>query len=139
MDDPFDLQRYLDAQAQVYERVCAELRSGRKTSHWMWFVFPQIHGLGSSPMSRRFAISSAREANAYLDHAILGARLQECCRILMQTEDRSAHDIFGSPDDLKLHSSMTLFANVAVQNRSFTDMLGKYFHGGLDRATLERL
>ena len=108
-DDPFDLQRFVDAQASVYERVRAELRNGRKQSHWMWFIFPQIAGLGHSAMAQRYAISSLREAEAYLKHPVLGPRLRECTRLMLRIEGKSAHDILGSPDDLKFHSSLTLF------------------------------
>jgi uncharacterized protein (DUF1810 family) len=142
-DDPFNLQRFVDAQqgtaaTPLIERVRAELAHGRKTSHWMWFVFPQIGGLGSSEMSRRYAITSPAEARAYLDHPVLGPRLVECCGLVMQIEDRSAHEIFGAPDDVKLHSSMTLFAAVSP-NGIFDDVLQKYFGATPDRATLQRL
>src|SRR5216684_3266838 len=101
MDDPYDLRRFVDAQAPVYARVLAELRAGSKRSHWMWFIFPQIAGLGHSETARRFAISSREEAAAYLEHPLLGARLRECCRLAMLVEGRSARQIFGSPDDVK--------------------------------------
>ena len=113
MSDRFDLQRFVEAQAGVYERVCAELRAGEKRSHWMWFIFPQIKGLGSSPMAVRFAISGLEEARAYLDHAVLGPRLRECTGIVVGVEKRAVGDIFGYPDDMKFHSSMTLFAKTA--------------------------
>jgi len=139
MDDAFDLQRFVDAQAPVIDGVLAELRRGSKTSHWMWFVFPQIAGLGMSAASRRFAISGRLEAEAYLAHPILGPRLRQCCALLMQIKGRSANCIFGSPDDRKLQSSMTLFASVAADRTIFDDVLRKYFSGEPDRATLERL
>ena len=139
VSDRYGLQRFVDAQAGVFEQVCSELRAGRKRSHWMWFIFPQIKGLGSSPMAMRFAISSLAEARAYLDHAVLGPRLRECCEIVVGVAGRSVDEIFGYPDDLKFHSSMTLFAQAAVENRVFLDALEKYFGGELDRATLERL
>jgi uncharacterized protein (DUF1810 family) len=139
VSDRYGLQRFVDAQAAVFEQVCSELRAGRKRSHWMWFIFPQIKGLGSSPMAMRFAISSLAEARAYLDHAVLGPRLRECCEIVVRVAGRSVDEIFGYPDDLKFHSSITLFAKAAVENRVFLDALEKYFGGELDRATVERL
>jgi uncharacterized protein (DUF1810 family) len=139
VSDRYGLQRFVDAQAAVFEQVCSELREGRKRSHWMWFIFPQIKGLGISPMAMRFAISSLAEARAYLDHAMLGPRLRECCEIVVGVAGRSVNEIFGYPDDLKFHSSMTLFAQAAVENRVFLDALEKYFGGELDRATVERL
>lgn len=139
MDDPYDLQRFVAAQAPVYEQVCAELRAGRKATHWMWFVFPQVEGLGRSATARKFAIASRAEAEAYLRHPLLGARLRECTRLVNLVEGRSIHEIFGSPDDLKFHSSMTLFARVAADDAVFTEALRKYFAGERDRLTLERL
>jgi uncharacterized protein (DUF1810 family) len=138
-DDPFDLQRFVDAQAPVYERVITELREGRKRSHWMWFVFPQIAGLGSSPMAQRYAIAARAEAAGYLAHPVLGPRLIECTRLVTATEGRSIHDILGSPDDMKFHSSMTLFAEAAPDNADFRKALDKYFGGDPDPATLARL
>jgi uncharacterized protein (DUF1810 family) len=138
-DDPFDLQRFVDAQAPVYDRVLLELREGRKRSHWMWFVFPQIAGLGSSPMAQRYAIASRAEAAAYLAHPLLGPRLRECARLVTATEGRSIHDILGSPDDMKFHSSMTLFAEAAPADADFSAALDKYFGGKRDPATLARL
>ena len=137
--DPFDLQRFVDAQRAVYDRVIAELREGRKRSHWMWFVFPQIAGLGSSPMAQRYAIASRAEAAAYLAHPLLGPRLRECARLVTATGGRSIHDIFGSPDDMKFHSSMTLFAEAAPADADFRAALDKYFGGEPDAATLARL
>jgi uncharacterized protein (DUF1810 family) len=137
--DPYKLQRFLDAQDPVYAKVCSELRAGRKQSHWMWFIFPQIQGLGYSPIARKFAIASLKEAKAYLDHAILGARLRECCRLVSQVEGRSVEEIFGYPDDLKFRSSMTLFAHAAQDKQIFKDALEKYFNGEEDPATVERL
>jgi uncharacterized protein (DUF1810 family) len=139
MSDPYDLQRFVDAQNLVYDKVCSELRDERKKSHWMWFIFPQIEGLGSSPMARKFAISSLAEATAYLEHPILGPRLTECTRLVNLVEGRSIEQIFGYPDDLKLRSSMTLFAHATPDNRVFIDALQKYFGGEFDPATLERL
>jgi uncharacterized protein (DUF1810 family) len=138
-EDPHNLQRFLDAQNPVYAQVCSELRAGRKTSHWMWFIFPQIQGLGYSPLARKFAVSSLQEAQAYLDHPILGARLRECCRLVNLVEGRSIEEIFGYPDDLKFRSSMTLFAHAAADNQIFLDALAKYFNGEFDPLTLERL
>ena len=137
--DPFDLRRFVDAQAPIFEQVLQELRQGRKRSHWMWFIFPQIAGLGHSEMARRYAIASRAEAAAYLTHPILGARLEECRRLVRAVEGRSAREIFGTPDDLKFHSAMSLFASVAPERAIFQDNLRKYFAGALDRATVERL
>jgi uncharacterized protein (DUF1810 family) len=138
-EDPYNLQRFLDAQNPVYAQVCSELRAGRKRSHWMWFIFPQIQGLGYSSTAQKFAISSLQEAKAYLDNPILGARLRECCRLVNQVEGRSIEGIFGYPDDLKFRSSMTLFAHAASDNRIFRDALEKYCNGERDALTIERL
>jgi len=137
MNDP--LQRFVDAQNPVFEQVCVELRQGRKQTHWMWFIFPQIKGLGSSQMATKFAISSRQEAEAYLKHSVLGPRLRECTRLVNQVEGRSINQIFGYPDDLKFRSSMTLFASTSCENAIFKDALQKYFGGEPDRSTLERL
>jgi len=134
-----DLQRFVDAQDPVYDRVCAELRRGRKSSHWMWFVFPQLAGLGHSEMARRFALASLAEAAAYLHHPTLGPRLRECTRLVNGVEGRTIGQILGSPDDLKFRSSMTLFARATADNRDFVDALRKYFAGEPDPLTLERL
>jgi len=139
MKDPHNLKRFVDAQNPVFEQVCAELRQGYKTSHWMWFIFPQIEGLGHSETARKFAISSREEAEAYLKHPVLGPRLRNCSRLVTLLEGRSAHQIFGSPDNLKFHSSMTLFASVASDNVVFKDALQKYFGGELDSLTLQKL
>ncbi|MGZ3237322.1 MAG: DUF1810 domain-containing protein [Burkholderiaceae bacterium] len=139
MSDPFNLQRFLDAQKPVFDKVCAELAEGRKRSHWMWFIFPQIKGLGHSDMARKFAISSLEEAKAYLTHPILGSRLRECCRLVANIEGRSIDDIFGYPDNLKFHSSMSLFAQATSDNQIFMDCLKKYFGGNPDQATLNQL
>jgi uncharacterized protein (DUF1810 family) len=133
------LERFVQAQEPVIEHVRAELRAARKTSHWMWFVFPQLEGLGHSPMARRFAIASREEAEAYLAHPILGARLRECTRLVNAIEGRGIEEIFGYPDYLKFRSSMTLFAQAASDDRIFTDALRKYFAGEYDPLTLERL
>jgi uncharacterized protein (DUF1810 family) len=138
-DDPHDLQRFVDAQNPVYDRVRGELKSGRKQTHWMWFIFPQIAGLGHSAMAQRYAISSLREAQAYLDHAILGPRLRECTRLLTGVEGRSAREILGPPDDMKFRSCLTLFAHAAPDEQIFRDALDKYFNGDFDRSTVERL
>ncbi len=138
-EDPYDLQRFVDAQDPVFAQVCAELRQGRKTGHWMWFIFPQIAGLGHSETARKFAISSREEAEAYLKHPVLGSRLRECSRLAALVEGRSAHQIFGSPDDLKFRSSMTLFAGVTSDNEVFTQALRKYFAGEPDGLTLQKL
>ncbi len=138
MSDPFDLQRFVEAQEPVYDRVRSELRSGRKRSHWMWFVFPQIAGLGSSDMARRYAIASIGEARAYLDHPVLGLRLRECTGLVLAWPDRSLHDIFGSPDDMKFCSSMTLFAQAVDKEEIFSEAIDM-FCGVPDRSTLERL
>jgi uncharacterized protein (DUF1810 family) len=139
MADPFNLQRFLDAQAPVFEQARAELQQGRKRSHWMWFVFPQITGLGHSPMAMRYAISSLAEARAYLDHPILGPRLRECTRLVNLVEGRSIEDVLGYPDDMKFRSSMTLFAQATADNQVFLDALRKYFGGAFDPLTIEKL
>ena len=138
MDDPFDLQRFVDAQEPVYRQVCGELAAGRKTSHWMWFVFPQLKGLGRSATAQHYGIGSAAEARAYWDHPLLGPRLQQCTELVLAVEGRSAHEIFGTPDDLKFRSCMTLFAR-ATGEALFTRALDKYFGGQPDPATLELL
>jgi uncharacterized protein (DUF1810 family) len=138
VSDPHNLQRFVDAQAPAFEQVRMELRRGQKASHWMWFVFPQIAGLGRSDMARRFAIASRAEAAAYLAHPLLGARLEDCSRLTHAIEGRSAYAIFGTPDDAKFHSSMTLFASVAAAHSIYRDNLRKYFGGVQDVGTLER-
>jgi uncharacterized protein (DUF1810 family) len=137
--DRFDLQRFVEAQAPIYSKVCEELRAGRKESHWMWFIFPQIAGLGQSPTSVRFAISSLDEALAYLAHPVLGPRLLECSRLALEVEGRTARQIFGVVDELKVRSSMTLFAGAAREPAVFRQCLDKYFGGAPDRATLAKL
>ena len=139
MSDRYDLRRFLDAQAQLYASVHAELAAGRKRSHWMWFVFPQIAGLGSSPMAERYAISSLEEAKAYLADPVLGARLTECTELVNAIERKSLREIFGSPDDLKFRSSMTLFAHAAPEEPVFRAALEKYCNGEEDPLTLARL
>lgn len=136
--DPYDLQRFVAAQAPVYERVLAELRAGRKQSHWMWFIFPQIDGLGSSSMSRRYAIKSPAEASAYVQHPVLGPRLRECTRLANAIDGRTIGEIFASPDDMKFHSCMTLFSVVTPDNAEFSAALGKFFEHP-DPATFDRM
>ena len=138
MDD-FNLQRFVDAQDGVYAGVRAELSAGRKRSHWMWFIFPQVAGLGFSAMAERYAISGLAEARAYLAHPLLGARLRECCALVLAVQGASAHAIFGSPDDMKFRSSLTLFAQAAPDEPLFSDCLRHYYGGQPDQATLDRL
>jgi uncharacterized protein (DUF1810 family) len=138
MDD-FDLQRFVEAQAPVFGAVRSELSAGRKRSHWMWFIFPQIAGLGFSAMAERYAISGLDEARAYLAHPLLGPRLRECCALVLIADAATAHAIFGSPDDMKLRSSLTLFAQAAPDEPLFTNCLRKYYGGQPDQATLDRL
>ena len=137
MSDPFDLQRFVHAQERDYERALAEVRSGRKRSHWMWYVFPQVAGLGQSSMSQRYAINTLGEARAYLAHPILGARLKEIADAVLGVQGRTAHEVFGSPDDLKLLSSATLFALVSPDDSVFHRIIDKYFDGRHDERTLE--
>jgi len=144
MNDPHDLARYVEAQAHCYQRVLEELAAGEKTSHWMWFIFPQLRGLGMSSTARRFGLSGLEEARAYLAHPLLGARLRECTRLVLAVQGRSAHEIFGSPDDLKLRSCLTLFAQAAAPSpapdtRVFGEALAKYYGGEPDPRTLELL
>ena len=133
------LQRFVDAQDPVFEQVRRELQAGSKESHWMWFIFPQIEGLGHSPMASRYAIASREEAEAYLKHPILGPRLRECTRLVNLVQRRSVEEIFGYPDNLKFRSCMTLFAHVTTDNQIFEDAVRKYFGGDFDRLTLDRL
>ena len=135
----YDLERFVAAQAGMYPSVVAELRDGRKTGHWMWFVFPQVAGLGMSEMSRRYAIGSLDEAVAYLDHPVLGPRLRESAALVLGTHGRSAEDIFGGIDATKLRSSMTLFHRAAPDETVFKDVLDRFFDGVADPATDERL
>ncbi|MGO8967110.1 DUF1810 domain-containing protein [Mycobacterium sp.] len=137
--DRFDLQRFVDAQARVYPDVLDELRAGRKRSHWIWFIFPQVDDLGSSPTTARYAISSLEEARAYLRHDVLGPRLHECTRLVNAVQGRSIGEIFGSPDDLKVRSSMTLFARATQDNEDFVELLARYYGGEEDPLTWERL
>lgn len=135
--DPYDLERFVEAQHGVFDEACTELRHGRKTGHWMWFIFPQIAGLGFSAMSQHYAIRSIDEARVYLAHPALGARLREICRVVNGIEGKTAHEIFGSPDDMKLRSSVTLFAHASEDNAVFLEILKKYFGGAEDPRTLK--
>jgi uncharacterized protein (DUF1810 family) len=137
--DPFDLNRFVRAQARDFDRALSEIRRGRKQSHWMWYIFPQFDGLGSSAMSKEYAIKTLAEAEAYLRHPVLGARLIECAEAALAVEGKSAHDIFGSPDDMKLRSSATLFAHVSPAGSVFERILDKYFQGARDEKTLRLL
>jgi uncharacterized protein (DUF1810 family) len=142
--DPHELSRFVEAQARCYARVLEELAAGEKTSHWMWFIFPQLRGLGMSSTARRFGLSGLEEARAYLAHPLLGARLRECTQLVLAVRDRSAYEIFGSPDDLKLRSCLTLFAQAvapspAPETRVFGEALARYYGGEPDPRTLELL
>jgi uncharacterized protein (DUF1810 family) len=138
-DDPYDLNRFLVAQDEDYERALAELKSGRKQSHWMWYVFPQFDGLAFSSTSKHYAIKSAGEARAYLQHPILGPRLLECAGVVASLKGRTATEIFGSPDDVKLRSSATLFAALSPEGSVFDRLLETYYSGGRDSRTLQLL
>jgi uncharacterized protein (DUF1810 family) len=138
-DDPFDLNRFVQAQEHDYNRALAEIRAGRKQSHWMWYIFPQIAGLGFSAMSHQYGIKSSDEANAYLAHPILGRRLLEISEAVLKVEDRTANQIFGSPDDMKLRSCATLFASVTNSDSVFHRVLQKYYAGEPDPTTLRLL
>jgi uncharacterized protein (DUF1810 family) len=137
--DPHDLDRFVRAQEDDYEQALAEIRAGRKRSHWMWYIFPQIDGLAFSSTSKYYAIKGVEEARAYLDHPVLGPRLRECAEAALQVEGRSAREIFGSPDDLKLRSCATLFASVSPPDSVFDRVLAKYYEGGRDERTLRLL
>lgn len=136
--DPYDLQRFVDAQDPVYDTVIGELRAGRKRTHWIWFVFPQLRGLGRSPTAQHYGIASREEAEAYLRHDVLGARLK-CTRLVLAIGGRSIGEIFGSPDDLKVRSSMTVFARCTDDDADFRGVLDKFYGGQEDSATVERL
>lgn len=138
-DDPFDLARFIAAQDGVYGRALGEIRAGRKTSHWMWYIFPQLAGLGMSSMSRLYAISGLQEARAYLDHSLLGARIRECAEALNHLENRTAEAIFGPVDAMKLHASLTLFAAAGSPDDPFAPCLDRYYGGTRDAATLRLL
>jgi len=137
--DPYRLERFVEAQDGVYPRALQELRAGRKASHWMWFVFPQLAGLGSSPMAQRYAIGSLGEARAYLDHPVLGSRLVDCARAVLSHPDRTAREILGSPDDVKLRSSMTLFTLARGSEPVFQQVLDAFFAGERDPRTVDLL
>jgi uncharacterized protein (DUF1810 family) len=137
--DPFNLQRFVEAQRRCYGQVCSELKAGFKTSHWMWFIFPQWKGLGQSPIANLYAITSRREAEVYLAHPVLGPRLIECTQLVNDVVGRTVEQIFGDPDNLKFRSSMTLFNNVAAENAVFRRALAQYFDGKPDQRTIELL
>jgi uncharacterized protein (DUF1810 family) len=139
MSDTYNLHRFLDAQAPTYDSVLAELRAGRKSSHWIWFIFPQIAGLGRSGMTQQFAISSLDEAKSYLQHPTLGPRLRACTQLVLDVNGRRAEEIFGYPDNLKFRSCMTLFLTAATDNTLFNNALLKYFDGKPDQSTLDIL
>ena len=139
MADPFNLERFVDAQRNEFETARSELAAGRKVGHWIWFIFPQIKGLGQSWMSQQYAISSLSEAKAYLQHPTLGSRLRECTRLVNAAKSRTIEEIFGGIDSMKFRSSMTLFAKAAGDNQIFLDALNKYFAGEFDPLTIQRL
>ncbi len=136
-NDPYDLDRFISAQEGVYDRVLAELRDGLKRTHWMWYIFPQIDGLGHSPRARQYAIKSLEEARQYLSHPVLGTRLRECSDAVLAIRDRSASEVFGYPDDMKLQSCMTLFTLVTDPGSVFERVLDKYYQGKRDARTLQ--
>jgi uncharacterized protein (DUF1810 family) len=138
-DDPFQLRRFVTAQEDVYETALAEIAAGCKVSHWMWFIFPQVAGLGYSSMSRRYALSGASEAQAYLAHPVLGPRLVACAEAALSVRNKTAYEIFGSPDDLKLRSSATLFAHVSPPGSVFEQLLDRFYGGERDAKTLHLL
>lgn len=135
----YNLARFVEAQALIYNTALAELKNGRKRSHWMWYIFPQFAGLGYSPTSKQYAVQSLEEAHAYLHHSLLGSRLRECAAVVLAVEGRSARDIFDTPDDVKLQSCMTLFAQVSEPDGIFAAVLAKYFEGQSDSKTLRLL
>ncbi len=139
MSDPYDLQRFVEAQNRIYGSVVEELKAGRKRSHWIWYIFPQIKGLGMSATSQKYAISSREEARAYSEHPVLGPRLRECTQLVLNVDGRSAEQIFDYPDDLKFRSCMTLFEQCATDTAIFRDALRKYFGGEPDQQTLDIL
>ena len=139
IDDPHDLGRFLQAQAGSYDEALAQIRGGRKRTHWMWYIFPQFDGLGFSPTSRKYSIKSVAEAKAYLTHPVLGPRLVACAEAALGVEGRSAPEVFGSPDDMKLKSCATLFASVSPAGSVFERLLDKYFQGERDGKTLRLL
>lgn len=139
MGDTYNLKRFVDAQDHVYEGVLRELYLGVKTGHWMWYIFPQIVGLGHSSLSKKYSISCLQEAKEYLDHPVLGRRLKECTKLVNRIEGRTIKEIFGHPDHLKFHSSMTLFAHATKDSTAFKDALIKYFDDNYDTLTIKRL
>lgn len=139
VSDPHDLNRFLQAQEKDYEKALAEIKNGRKSSHWMWYIFPQIEGIGFSLTSRQYSLKSLAEAKAYLQHPVLGLRLKDCIEVLLYIEGRSAYDIFGSPDNKKLKSCATLFAIISPDDSVFEQLINKYFHGMQDENTLKLL
>ena len=136
---PYHLERFVEVQNPVYDQVCWELQQGLKMTHWMWFIFPQMEGLSSSAMSRRFSISSLEEAHAYLDHSVLGPRLTQCTELVTNTSGRTLKRILGTTDSMKFQSCMTLFAHATIKNEVFEDALRKYLSGQYDQGTLDRL
>jgi uncharacterized protein (DUF1810 family) len=138
-DDPHDLDRFVLAQKNCFQQALAEIRAGRKETHWMWYIYPQFDGLGFSPTSKQYAIKSTGEARAYLRHPVLGARLKQCCEALVTGDERSAADVFGSPDDMKLRSSATLFAAVSPPGSIFEQVLNRFFDGVRDEQTIRLL
>jgi uncharacterized protein (DUF1810 family) len=139
MEDPFHLQRFVDAQNSIYGNVVNELRRGEKRTHWMWFIFPQVVGLGRTPTAERYSIKSIEEAKAYIVHPILGVRLQECTKLVISIDGKTANQIFGFPDDLKFCSSMTLFNHVAEDNNIFLNAITKFYAGREDDLTIKIL
>ena len=139
VSDPYDLNRFVRAQEQSYQQALSELERGRKQSHWMWYVFPQFEGLGSSPTSKLYSIKSEAEARAYLEHPVLGPRLAECAEAMLAVDGKSARAILGSPDDMKLKSCATLFAHVSPPGSVFERLLDKFYDGERDAATLRLL
>ena len=137
--DPYNLKRFTDAQHSIYGQVRDELTAGQKETHWMWFIFPQLKGFGSSTTAQKYALSGGEEAKAYLNHSLLGFRLRECTQLVNGVQGRSIEDIFGYPDHMKFHSCMTLFAHVSPGDKLFTAALNKYFNGEPDRNTLKLL
>jgi uncharacterized protein (DUF1810 family) len=137
--DPYNLQRFIDAQRGSYEQAVKELTAGHKHSHWMWYIFPQIQGLGRSTMAQKYAVSSLDEAKAYLEHRILGPRLRECTQLVTAVKLSTIEDILGYPDNLKFHSSVTLFAHATADNQIFVDAVKKYFRSEFDSATITRV
>lgn len=135
----YNLHRFIEAQTGTYERVLAELAAGRKRSHWIWFIFPQLAGLGSSETAEKYAIRSADEAAAYLSDSILGSRLVRCVDVMLSVRDRTAHDILGSPDDMKFHSSMTLFAAISDHGSIFHQAIDRFYDGKFDQRSIELL